>query len=60
VPLKAFEKLFGDATGFLGRSFGLLMTATSGVPLYVCGGGTIPLLRQWLAAGMTMGSVFVL
>jgi uncharacterized membrane protein YraQ (UPF0718 family) len=26
------------------------------VPLYVCGGGTIPLLQQWLASGMTMGS----
>jgi uncharacterized membrane protein YraQ (UPF0718 family) len=32
------------------------MAATIGVPLYVCGGGTIPLLQQWLASGMTMGS----
>jgi uncharacterized membrane protein YraQ (UPF0718 family) len=32
------------------------MAATVGVPLYVCGGGTIPLLQQWLASGMTMGS----
>lgn len=27
-----------------------------GVPLYACGGGTIPLLRQWLEDGMSMGS----
>jgi uncharacterized membrane protein YraQ (UPF0718 family) len=32
------------------------MAATIGVPLYVCGGGTIPLLQQWLTSGMTMGS----
>lgn len=29
---------------------------TIGVPLYACGGGTIPLLQQWLASGMSMGS----
>lgn len=38
------------------RGFGLLMAATIGVPLYACGGGTIPLLQQWLADGMSMGS----
>jgi uncharacterized membrane protein YraQ (UPF0718 family) len=38
------------------RGFGLLMAATIGVPLYMCGGGTIPLLQQWLASGMSMGS----
>lgn len=32
------------------------MAATIGVPLYACGGGTIPLLQQWLASGMDMGS----
>lgn len=32
------------------------MAATIGVPLYACGGGTIPLLIQWLADGMSMGS----
>lgn len=32
------------------------MAATIGVPLYACGGGTIPLLQQWLASGMSMGS----
>lgn len=27
-----------------------------GVPLYACGGGTIPLLRGWLLSGMSMGA----
>jgi uncharacterized membrane protein YraQ (UPF0718 family) len=56
VPEEAFGKLFGSNIGFLSRGFGVLMAATIGVPLYVCGGGTIPLLQQWLASGMTMGS----
>lgn len=32
------------------------MAATIGVPLYACGGGTIPLLQAWLYDGMSMGS----
>ena len=32
------------------------MAATVGVPLYACGGGTIPLLQSWLAEGMSLGS----
>lgn len=32
------------------------MAATIGVPLYACGGGTIPLLREWLYSDMSMGS----
>jgi uncharacterized membrane protein YraQ (UPF0718 family) len=32
------------------------MAATVGVPLYVCGGGTIPLLMAWLDSGMSMGA----
>jgi uncharacterized membrane protein YraQ (UPF0718 family) len=51
VPTDAFVDLFGNNEGF-----GVLMAATVGVPLYVCGGGTIPLLRQWLLDGMSMGS----
>jgi uncharacterized membrane protein YraQ (UPF0718 family) len=52
VPEEAAASLFGRSN----RGFGLLMAATIGVPLYMCGGGTIPLLQQWLASGMTMGS----
>lgn len=51
VPSEAFARLFGTQQGF-----GVLMAATIGVPLYACGGGTIPLLIQWLADGMSMGS----
>ncbi|MDE7178581.1 MAG: permease [Lachnospiraceae bacterium] len=51
VPAEAFGRLFGENKGF-----GVLMAATVGVPLYACGGGTIPLLQQWLASGMSLGS----
>lgn len=51
VPAESFANLFGKDDGF-----GVLMAATVGVPLYACGGGTIPLLRQWLWDGMSFGS----
>jgi uncharacterized membrane protein YraQ (UPF0718 family) len=51
VPSETFAKLFVN-----NRGFGLLMAATIGVPLYMCGGGTIPLLQQWLSSGMSMGA----
>ena len=51
VPAELVSRLFGENEGF-----GVLMAATIGVPLYACGGGTIPLLIQWLADGMSMGS----
>ena len=51
VPAEFISGLFGKNEGF-----GVLMAATIGVPLYACGGGTIPLLIQWLADGMTLGS----
>lgn len=51
VPAEGFASLFGEHEGF-----GVLMAATIGVPLYVCGGGTIPLLRQWLWDGMSVGA----
>lgn len=51
VPAEDFAELFGKEKGF-----GVLLAATIGVPLYVCGGGTIPLLQDWLRNGMSMGS----
>lgn len=51
VPAAAFTSVFGNHKGF-----GVLMAATIGVPLYVCGGGTIPLLAGWLQNGMSLGS----
>ena len=52
VPSESFAALFGEAN----EGFGVLMAATIGVPLYACGGGTIPLLQAWLYDGMSMGS----
>lgn len=51
VPTEVTTKLFGG-----NEAWGILMAATIGVPLYACGGGTIPLLQQWLWDGMSMGS----
>lgn len=51
VSADIVARLFGRNEGF-----GVLMAATVGVPLYVCGGGTIPLLLDWLANGMSAGS----
>ncbi len=51
VPTEAMTFLFGG-----NEALGVLMAATIGVPLYACGGGTIPLLQQWLWDGMPMGS----
>ena len=51
VPSDLMSKVFGG-----NEAWGVLMAATVGVPLYACGRGTIPLLRQWLWEGMSMGS----
>ncbi len=51
VPVSLIEMLFGE-----NRGFGVLFAATIGVPLYMCGGGTIPLLSEWLSRGMSFGS----
>jgi uncharacterized protein len=51
VPADLVAGLFGHQ-----RGFGVLMAATLGIPLYVCGGGTIPLLVEWLENGMSLGS----
>lgn len=51
VPASAVSMFFGG-----NEAWGVLMAATIGVPLYACGGGTIPLLQAWLADGMSMGS----
>jgi hypothetical protein len=51
VPPDAVAAIFGRH-----RGFGILMGASIGVPLYVCGGGTIPLLIAWMQHGMSLGS----
>ncbi len=51
VPQDMMARFFGG-----NEAWGVLMAATIGVPLYACGGGTIPLLQGWLAEGMSLGS----
>ena len=51
VPQDLMVKFFGG-----NEAWGVLMAATIGVPLYACGGGTIPLIKQWLLDGMSLGS----
>ncbi len=51
VPQDLMVNVFGG-----NEAWGIMMAATIGVPLYACGGGTIPLLQQWLWEGMSMGS----
>lgn len=51
IPEDFVIRIFGN-----NEAFGVLMAATIGVPLYMCGGGTIPLLQGWMLDGMSMGS----
>ena len=51
VPQNLMANVFGG-----NEAWGVLMAATIGVPLYACGGGTIPLLQEWLWQGMSLGS----
>ncbi|MGL4981876.1 MAG: permease [Treponemataceae bacterium] len=52
IPQSFVSSLFGKEH----KAFGVLFAATLAVPLYMCGGGTIPLLWEWLHRGMTSGS----
>lgn len=51
VPTEGMTMLFAG-----NEAWGILMAATLGVPLYACGGGTIPLLQAWIQDGMSLGS----
>jgi uncharacterized membrane protein YraQ (UPF0718 family) len=51
IPESTMTGLFGG-----NKAWGVLMASTIGVSLYVCGGGTIPILKSWLAGGMSLGS----
>lgn len=50
-PKDLILMMFGNNQGF-----GVLLAASLGIPVYVCGGGTIPLLKAWMDAGMSPGS----
>lgn len=49
VPSSAIAGAFG------GSGFDVAAAALAGVPLYFCGGGTIPLLAEWMNCGMGLG-----
>ena len=51
VPEETMTFVFGG-----NEAFGVLMAATIGVPLYMCGGGTIPIIRDFLDRGMSVGA----
>lgn len=51
IPADAISFVFGGS-----KAWGVLMASTVGVPLYVCGGGTIPIIKTWLENGISIGS----
>lgn len=51
VPKDVFSTLFRG-----NRGLSVLVCAGLGVPVYVCGGGTIPMVQAWMQQGMGMGS----
>ena len=50
IPPEWISGMFGAK-----RGLGVLFAASLSVPLYACGGGTIPLINAWLRAGMGAG-----
>lgn len=53
LPAQLFTGLFSSGPA---EGLGVLFAASLGGPLYFCGGGTVPLLRAWLHAGMSPGA----
>jgi len=52
VPKDIFADIFVNNAGL-----GVLFGSVLGVPLYFCGGGSIPLILSWMNNGMSTGSV---
>jgi len=50
VPPDWITSMFGAK-----RGLGVLFATTLSIPLYACGGGTIPLINAWMRAGMGTG-----
>ena len=44
---------------YLGKNtqFNIIIAILASIPLYICGGGTIPILATWIHSGMSNGSV---
>ena len=51
-PMKFFTTLFAE-----NRGLSVLFATSLGVPLYYCGGGTIPIINAWMHSGMGPGAV---
>ncbi len=51
IPVDIFTAVLGDK-----NPYAILASASIGVPLYMCGGGTIPLIGAWLGSGMSVGA----
>jgi len=54
VPPSDMAALFGRH-----QMFGYLIALSIGVPLFFCGGATIPLLVMWLSSGMSFGTAVI-
>jgi len=50
IPPDWISAMFGSK-----RGLGVLFATTLSIPLYACGGGTIPLIKAWMQAGMGAG-----
>jgi len=50
VPSNWIAAMFGSK-----RGLGVLFATTLSIPMYACGGGTIPLIKAWMYAGMGAG-----
>ncbi len=54
VDMLPLQLLFGEID--TGSPLGVLTAAMAGIPLYACGGGTVPMVASLLAQGMSRGS----
>ena len=60
VTLTAFSERYIHPEWIAGmfgarRGLGVLFATVLSVPLYICGAGTVPLIRAWLMSGMGIG-----
>ena len=55
IPADVVADLFGKH-----RTFAYIIALSMGVPLFFCGGATIPLLLMWLTSGMSWGTAVIL
>lgn len=51
IPLSVLTTVLGVESGY-----SVLMATMLGVPLYACGGGSIPILQAMIASGLPLGS----